>query len=155
MSSLWTPGGEYPVGTTPSGEGGAAAGRTGSDPTGTPPQPQLSPEQESELADAAEQMARFQEQLAQAPAEMVVANHVMGLYELAAIHLNRDSPNLESARLAIDALGGALDACRGRLGEAEATLVDARAQLQMAFVQVVQWVQSQNRDGGSEGDDRG
>ena len=40
------------------------------------------------------------------PAEVVVVNHVMGLYELAAIHLSSDTPDLVSAALAIDAMAG-------------------------------------------------
>ena len=38
------------------------------------------------------------------PAEVVVANHAYGLFELAAIHLSQQPPNLEEARLAVDAL---------------------------------------------------
>lgn len=129
MSSLWTPGGEHPV------DGGP-----GQVPT---EDPGLTAEQEQALADAATEMAAVRQQLLAAPVEMVVTNHVMGLYELAAIHLNREDPDLVSARLAIDALGGALDACKGRLGEHEATLVDARVQLQMAFVSVANWVSEQ------------
>jgi hypothetical protein len=137
MSSLWTPGGEHPVGPTP----------RSADPQADPAEPSeertLSADDESALAEAAEEIAKVREQLAATPAELVVANHLMGLYELAAIHLNRDEPNLEEARLAIDAMGAALDKCRGRLGEPEATLVDARAQLQMAFVNVANWVREQ------------
>ena len=128
MSSLWTPGGEHPVGSGPSG------------PTGRDEPPALTSEQEAALADAAAELAQVRAQLAATPVELVVTNHVMGLYELAAIHLNREDPDLAAARLAIDALGGVLEACKGRLGEAEATLVDARSQLQMAFVSVADWV---------------
>jgi hypothetical protein len=128
MSSLWTPGGEHPVGSGPSGGAGH------DEP------PALTAEQEEALAEAAEEMAKVRAQLVAAPAEYVVTNHVMGLYELAAIHLNRDQPDLSSARLAIDALVGVLEACKGRLGDTEPTLTEARAQLQMAFVQVSEWV---------------
>lgn len=92
------------------------------------------------MEEAAAEIAQIKEQLAAAPPELVVANHVMGLYELAAIHLNRETPDLDAARLAIDALAGVLDACKGRLGEAEPTLSGARQQLQMTFVQVANWV---------------
>jgi hypothetical protein len=81
-------------------------------------------------------MAAIRAQLAAAPPEQVVANHLIGLYELAAIHLGRETPNLPAARLAIDALGAVLDSCRGRLGEPEPTLVAARSQIQLAFVSV-------------------
>jgi hypothetical protein len=67
---------------------------------------------------------------------MVVANHAMGLYELAAIHLSEEDPDLAAARLAIDAMGQLVDGLAGRLGEAEVTLKDALAQLRMAFVQL-------------------
>ena len=75
-------------------------------------------------------------QLAQVPAEVVVANHAMGLYELAAIHLSAEPPNAEAAKLAIDAMGSLVDGLTGRLGEPENTLRDALAQLRLAFVQV-------------------
>src|SRR4051794_34502395 len=40
------------------------------------------------------------QRLADVPAEVVVVNHVMGLYELAAIHLSAAPPNLTGAALA-------------------------------------------------------
>ena len=51
-------------------------------------------------------MAEARARLADVPAEVVVVNHVMGLYELAAIHLSSDTPDLVSAALAIDAMAG-------------------------------------------------
>ena len=45
-------------------------------------------------------------------------------------------PNLEEARLAIDALGALVEGLENRLGEHEATLKDALHQIRMAFVQV-------------------
>jgi hypothetical protein len=95
------------------------------------------------MAEVAGEISEIRAQLAAAAPELVVANHVMGLYELAAVHLNREQPDLQAARLAIDALCGILEACKGRLGEAEATLVDARQQLQLAYVQVVNWAREQ------------
>jgi hypothetical protein len=142
MSSLWTPGGEHPVDRSPSGDAAAAASANAGGPVDDADP--LSPEEQSRLAEAAEEMARVREQLANAPAELVIANHIMGLYELAAIHLNRDHPDLDAARLAIDAMGGALESCKGRLGEPEPTLVEARSQLQLAFVNVANWVRGQS-----------
>ena len=113
MSSLWTPGGERPV-ARPTEE------------------PDLSPEQEQLLGEL--QAAR--EQLAQTPASVVVANHAIGLFQLAAIHLDRDPANLDDARLAIDALAAIVEGLKGRLGEEEEALREALAQLQMAYVQV-------------------
>jgi hypothetical protein len=122
MSSLWTPGGERPVG------GNAPAADGHADPT------DLSPDQEELLGEL--QAAR--EQLASTPASLVVANHAIGLFQLAAIHLDREPPNLDDARLAIDALAALVDGLEGRLGEEEEALREARAQLQLAFVQVSQ-----------------
>jgi hypothetical protein len=56
------------------------------------------------LADAEEAMASARARLAEVPAEVVITNHVMGLYELAAIHLSAAPPDLAQAALAIDAL---------------------------------------------------
>ncbi len=74
-------------------------------------------------------------QLANTPAEIVVANHCYGLFELAAIYLSQTPPMLFQARLAIDALGYILDGLKGRLGEAEPALHDSLSQLRLAFVQ--------------------
>jgi hypothetical protein len=120
MSSIWTPGGEHRV--------------PREDSSGPAAEPQLSAEEQARLEETADEVAAVRAQLAAAPPEQVVANHVIGLYELAAIHLSQQPPRLDAARLAIDALGGMLDACHGRLGEVEATLGAARSQIQMAFV---------------------
>ena len=112
--SLWTPGGEHEV-----------------------PDPEdLTDEQRARLEDAAEEVAEIRRQLASVPAARVVANHVMGLYELAAIHLGGQPPNLAEARVAIDAMGGMVDALEGRMGDDEVVLRDALAQLRLAFVQL-------------------
>jgi len=73
-------------------------------------------------------------QLANTPAEVVVANHCYGLFELAAIYLSQNPPQLFQARLAIDGLGALLDGLRGRLGEAEPALLESLSQLRLAFV---------------------
>ena len=54
--------------------------------------------------------------LAEVPAEVVVANHVMGLYELAAIHLGAAPPDLGQAALAIDAVACLVEGLGDRLG---------------------------------------
>ncbi|MEN9793305.1 MAG: hypothetical protein RL330_1383 [Actinomycetota bacterium] len=74
--------------------------------------------------------------LAAVPAEIVVANHAMGLYELAAIHLSSEPARLEEARLAVDALGALVDALGPRLGEHSETLEAALAQIRLAWVAV-------------------
>lgn len=81
-------------------------------------------------------MAELREQLAGTPAEVVVANHAYGLFELAALHLSLEQPQLDQARLAIDALGYLVEGLGDRLGEPAAELGTALAQLRLAFVQV-------------------
>jgi hypothetical protein len=78
---------------------------------------------------------------------VVIANHAMGLYELAAIHLGAEEPQLDEAKLAIDALASLLDAVETALGPDGATLRDALAQIQLAFVQVRAALEGQVDDG--------
>ena len=128
MSSLWTPGGEHPV-DRDRGQVGADAA-TGAAPAGAE-------EVDEERARAmAEELAEVQRRLAEVPAAVVVGNHVMGLFELGAIHLGQEPPNLAEASIAIDAMGAVLDRLAGRLGPDEATLRAALDQIRMAFVQV-------------------
>ena len=123
MSSLWTPGGERPVGRESSDE----PSRSSSPPSSSPP---LSPEEQAAA------LRELQEQLARTPAEIVVANHGFGLFELATLHLSQQPPHLEQAQLAIDALAALVDGLSGRLGEHETQLKDGLAELRMAFVQI-------------------
>ena len=116
MSSIWTPGGEVPV--EPEGAGGNPADR---EPT------------EEEIREYAEAL---RQQLANTPAEAVIANHCYGLFELASVHLSWAPPKLNEARMAIDALSALVDKLGEELGEYEQTLNDARAQIQMAYVQI-------------------
>ena len=60
----------------------------------------------------------------------------MGIYELAAIHLSDETPKLNEAQIAIDAMTGIVEALEGRLGENENVIKDALQQIQMAYVQV-------------------
>lgn len=83
-----------------------------------------------------QQMAELQEQLARTPAEVVVANHAYGLFELAALHLSLEAPQLDQARVAIDALGCLVEGMGPRLGPSSEELAAGLAQLRMAFVQV-------------------
>jgi hypothetical protein len=82
------------------------------------------------------ELAALRDQLARTPAAVVVANHCLGLWELAALHLSLQPPQLEEAAVAIDALGALVERLEGRLGDEEATLREALAQLRLAFVQV-------------------
>ncbi len=125
--SLWTPGGEHEV--------------PGEEPVGEPSlddlSPEdLSPEERARLEEVAAQMAEVRRQLLSVPASTVVANHVMGFYELAAIHLSAEPPNLSEAKVAIDAMAAVVEGLEGRIGENEPVLRDALAQLRLAFVQL-------------------
>jgi len=113
MSGLWTPG------------GGAGA------PGGPPPEPAE--------PDPAEVERAIEEELAairNTPAEYVVGNHAIQLFELARIHLTADPPNLTQASLAIDAMAAIVEGLAGRLGDDESTLTDGLAQIRLAFVQL-------------------
>jgi hypothetical protein len=88
------------------------------------------------LADIERAMAEAKSRLAEVPAEVVVTNHVMGLYELAAIHLSASPPNLDAASLAIDAVGLLVEGLGDRLGDEAPTMRDALANIRLAFVQI-------------------
>jgi two-component system response regulator PilR (NtrC family) len=89
-----------------------------------------------EFAEIEQAMAEARSRLAEVPAEVVVTNHVMGLYELAAIHLSAVPPNLAAAALAIDAVGHLVEGLGDRLGEDAGTMRDALANIRIAFVSV-------------------
>ena len=143
MSSLWTPGGEHPVEPSESPQDPPV------DPSLEDPSLEdLSPEDREKVEAMAREMAAVQEQLASTPASVVVANHLMGFYELAAIHLSQQPPNLSEASVAIDALAGVVDTLPGRLGEAEATMRDALHQLRLAYVAVEKAMRETTADDG-------
>ena len=81
-------------------------------------------------------MRESRERLAEVPAEVVICNHVMGLYELAAIHLSAEPPSLREAALAIDAVACLLEGLEGRLGADAETLMNALLNIRLAFVQI-------------------
>lgn len=122
MSSIWTPGGEVPV---PDDDDPRFLGDEDLDPD-------VDPDLYRQMQ---EQMEATRAQLLDTPAGVVVANHVMGLYELGAIHLTADPPNLAEAALAIDAVALLVENLEGRLAEA-GTLQEALGQIRMAFVEV-------------------
>ncbi|MGH9029023.1 MAG: hypothetical protein ACRDV4_05350 [Acidimicrobiales bacterium] len=138
MSSLWTPGGEHQVGRE--GPETRKSDRTRPAPSapsdsGVAPgvADELASQEEEELASNLEELRR---QLVSTPAEVVVANHAYGLFELAAIHLSQQPPRLEDARLAIDGMASLVEGLEGRLGQPERSLNDALAQIRLAFVQI-------------------
>jgi hypothetical protein len=149
MSSLWTPEGEHRVPRP--GEGGSASGGssgpgapggTGSQGGGQPnippgdlDEPETGPMTEEEKA-AEEELLEVAKHLAAVPAEEVVANHCYGLFELGALHLSQQPPQLEKARLAIDALGLLVDGLGDRLGQHAAALAEGLSQIRLAFVRI-------------------
>ena len=127
---MWTPGGEHRV--------PGATEDTRNAPTG---EADIVIEEDDEEIEAAEEALRAElddvrQRLAQVPAAQVVANHAMGLFELAAIHLSQEPPNLPEATLAIDAMAALVDGLGDRLGPNAKVLRDALAQIRLAFVQV-------------------
>ncbi len=102
----------------------------------TDPQDHDNQTSDSQLEDAAEALADARERLAQVPAHVVVVNHIMGLYELAAIHLSAEPPRLAEAALAIDAVACLVEGLGSRLGDEHATLADALGNIRLAFVQI-------------------
>ena len=131
--TLWTPQGEHEVPREPREEPFSAEEMEAEVRARVE---EMTPEERERAEEFARELAAARERLAQMPAEAAVANHLRGLYELAAIHLTAQEPNLSKARLAIDAMGALLDNLRGRLGEDEAELRDSRSNLQMLYVQL-------------------
>ena len=120
MSSLWTPGGERPVGR---------------DEPGPDPAPPTA-EDQAAAEELAAEMAEVQRQLAETPAVVVITNHAIGLFQLAALHLNQRPPNLEEGKIALDAMGALVEGMAGRLGEDEQSLREALSQARLAYVQL-------------------
>lgn len=122
MSSLWTPSGEH----EPEPEEGSQPAEAG----GPGPDPEL-----------AQELDELREQLAATPVADILANHAVGLWQLAIVHLAPDPhtpPRLDEASLAVDAMAALVEGLGHRLGEHEAPLRDALAQLRMAYVQVTE-----------------
>jgi hypothetical protein len=150
MSSLWTPSGEHFPKREGNDEAGPPPGQAGdTDVTGASPETPLTEEQ----AAAQAEVDAMRAQLAHTPAEVVVANHCYGLFELAAIYLSQSPPQLFQARLAIDGLGALLDGLRGRLGEAEPPLLESLSQLRLAFVSLEGAEKSASEGAASAGHD--
>ena len=122
MSTLWTPGGEHepeePRRTAPPADAGAGG-----------------PDDEA----AREQLRQLREQLAETPVADIVANHAIGLWELALLHLSAEegaAPDLDEARLAIDGVAALVEGLGDRLGRHQEPLREALAQLRLAFVDI-------------------
>lgn len=126
--TLWTPDGEREINRDP------AESAAGAPQEGGPSEP-LSPEDQQRAAEMAQELAEARARLLETDVSTVLANHALGIYELAAIHLTAESPDFEAAKLAIDALAVLVEGLEGRLGDGESTLKDALHQVRMAFVQ--------------------
>ena len=121
MSSLWTPSGGEPARPAPPMMHDGA----------TEPTPPVTHDEAAELQ-------RLQAQLRATPVADLVANHAIGLWQLAVLHLGIDDPatlNLAEANLAIDAVAAIVDGLGARLGEHAEPLAAALTQLRLAFVQ--------------------
>src|SRR5256885_13555800 len=94
MGTLWTPDGEGRAGRPSPGPEA---------PAGGPPSPPPGDGQPDEQELAA-RLEELRQQLAGTPAEVGVANHPFGLFELAAPHPSLPPPQLDEARNALHAL---------------------------------------------------
>jgi len=124
VSSLWTPSGDHVPEPAP----------------GQPSAQQPVPTVDGDIDEAAiaEEMARVRAELAATPVTDIVANHALGLWQLAVLHLTPEGgpPNLDEAGLAIDAMAALVDGLGNRLGDNAEPLREALAQLRLAFVQL-------------------
>ncbi len=133
--SLWTPDGERPI-----------SPQTATDAAPPSEQPPLTPEQQAQAETMAHELSEARARLLETDVSAVLANHAMGIYELAAIHLTADQPKMDQSQIAIDALAALLSELKGKLGEAESTLLEALHQIRLAFVHR----QNQLADAGSD-----
>ena len=124
MSTFWTPSGERPI---PRDEPTPASQPRGGPPPGD--------DDEGMDEDLRAEIMAMQQQMLQTPAAIVVANHCIGLVELAALHLGQNPPNLADAQVSIDALAGIIDAVGPRLGENGPPLRQALNQMRMAYIE--------------------
>jgi len=135
VSTLWTPGGEHEPdgGDEPSADDGGGAG----------------PDDEA----AREQLRELREQLAATPVADIIANHAIGLWELALLHLSPDEgmpPDLDEARLAIDGVAALVEGLGERLDRHQEPLREALAQLRLAFVEITRRAGAADDDPGDE-----
>ncbi|MDZ4827213.1 MAG: DUF1844 domain-containing protein [Actinomycetota bacterium] len=124
MSGLWAPGDDP----------GAVPG-----PGPGPAEPVPSPEE-------VEALRELHDRLRATPVADLIANHALGLWQVALVHLGVASPpdatgaqppaDLASAGLAIDALAALVDGLGPRLDEYEDALRDALTQVQMLFIEI-------------------
>jgi hypothetical protein len=137
MSTIWTPSGEYvPREEPPKQPEGAPSTPPPSGGQGPPPGREPTPEEvEAALAEA--------RRVLQTPVIEHIGGHAMAMFELAALHLEREAatggeekPDLAEAALAIDAMAALVEGLGDKLQPYQAQLESALNQLRMAFVQL-------------------
>ena len=138
MSSLWTPSGEHRPAEEPAeGPGTGVQGPGAGLPRDTEREP---------TAEEVEALREVHARLVATPVVDVVANHALGIWQLALVHLGvitppddqgrPPAPDLAAAGFAIDAMAALVDGLGERFGDHEAVLRDALTQAQMLFVEV-------------------
>ncbi len=137
--SIWTPAGEH----TPEPESGSPT-QSGLDPSASPGGFDEEPMTEAEMAEMREMLA----EVVATPVVAFLAQHAAQIHELALVHLSTASERgrvaISQAELAIDALGGIVEALGDRLGAASVPLREALAQVRVAFVQIAGEVEAQS-----------
>jgi Domain of unknown function (DUF1844) len=137
MSTIWTPSGEYvPREEPPKRPEGAPSTPPPTGGQGPAPGREPTPEEvEAALAEA--------RKVLQTPVIEHIGGHAMALFELAALHLEREAatggeekPDLAEASLAIDAMAALVEGLGDRLEPYKAQLESALNQLRMAYVQL-------------------
>jgi hypothetical protein len=135
MSTIWTPSGEYVPREEPPKE------PEGAPPGGPPPGPG-GPGREPTREEVEAALAEARRVLA-TPVVEHIGGHAMALFELAALHLEREAatggaeqPDLAEASLAIDAMAALVEGLGDRLQPYKAQLQQALDQLRMAFVKL-------------------
>ena len=133
MSSLWTPSGEHRPADDPADDGAT--------PLTRPDAPEHEP-----TAEEVDALREVHARLVATPVEDVVANHALGIWQLALVHLGVITPpdadgrppvpTLAAAGFAIDAMAALVDGLGERFGENEPDLRNALTQAQMLFVEI-------------------
>jgi hypothetical protein len=143
VSSLWTPSGEH---RPPDQPPDPPSDDTPDPGAGVPQDPGAGVPQDTASAEEVEALREVHARLVATPVEDVVANHALGIWQLALVHLGvitppdpdgrPPAPNLAGAGFAIDALAALVDGLGERLGVHEVVLRDALTQAQMLFVEI-------------------
>lgn len=131
MSTIWTPSGERPIRREPEPEPAAPRRSAPGEPGSRAPQGGEAVSDE----ELAARMMEVQQELLRTPASLVVANHCIGLFQLAVLHLEQEAPNLAEAKLAIDAMAAVVETLGPRLGKDADPLRDALTQIRLGYVQ--------------------